>query len=544
VSRLAPAADRAKAMLAGFTLGQKAVVVVAVLALGLGAVAMGRWASQPAWAPLFSDLSGTDASAIVEQLTADGVQYRLASGGSTIMVPQSQVYDLRVSLAGKGLTSTNESSSYSVLDSQGMTATDLQQNIAYQRALQAELNRTLEAISGVKTALVHLAIPEKNVFTTQEEHPTASVLLALAPGTTLDRAQIRSVMYLVSGSVPGLSASDVTVTDAEGNLLSVREDGEGGGAGAAGDADKQTQAFEDAKSAAVQAMLDKVLGKGRAVVRVNAELNFDSSHTTSKRYVQETTLPPLAEATSSESYGGGSAGTGGALGQTWPTLVPGSGGAAGGNYVKVERTVNNAVGEVVNETKAAPGSVKRLSVAVVLDSKAAAAADPAQIQNLVSNAVGIDARRGDTVQVDEIEFDTTATETAAKELAEAQKAAQTAQYVDLGKKAGLGLLLLIAAILLLRRRKSKPEPVEAVATDLPQVLPPPEPVPPQAMIQTSEEERLAISAGALENRNVDPDALDPTLERELLRNEVAKFVDQQPEEIAAIVQGWLSQRKN
>ncbi|MDQ1287673.1 MAG: flagellar M-ring protein FliF [Actinomycetota bacterium] len=542
MSRLTPVVDRAKRMLAGFTLGQKAIVVLAVLALVLGAVALGRWVSQPTWSPLFSDLSAADASAIVEELTTEGVQYKLASGGSTIMVPRAQVYDLRVALAGKGLTNSSETSSYSVLDNQGMTATDFQQNIAYQRALEGELNRTLGAVTGVKTAIVHLAIPEKDVFTTVEDRPTASVLLSLAPGTALGRAQIRSVMHLVAGSVPGLNASDVTVSDAAGNLLSVREDGEAGTAGSAGDAEEQTQAFEDAKGTALQTMLDKVLGKGRAVVRVNAELNFDTNHTTSKTFVSQTGLPPIAEATSSESYSGANNGVGGALGQTWPTLSAGAGGAGGGNYVKVERTVNNPVGEVVSETKAAPGSVKRLSVAVVLDSKAAAGANTSQIQQLVANAVGIDPARGDTVQVDRLEFDTEAAAAAAKELAQAQAAAKTAQYVDLGQKAGVGLLLVILAFVFLRRRKRDLPQVEAVARDLPPMIvtPPPTATP---VILPSEEERLAIGAAALENRDIAPDALDPSLERELLRNEVSRFVEQQPDEIAAIVQGWLSQRK-
>lgn len=547
MSRFSSVTDRAKAMLAGFTSGQRAVVGVAVLALVLGAVFLGRWVSQPTWSPLFTNLSGSDANAIVEQLRTDNVQYQLTNGGTTILVPQARVYDLRISMAGKGLTNNSEDSSYSVLDEQGMTATDFQQNVAYQRALEGELGKTLKAITGVNTAIVHLAIPKKDVFADETDHPTASVLLALAPGTTLGRAQIRSIMHLVAGSVPGLDASDVTVSDASGTMLSVREDGEQGAVGAASEADQQTQAYEDAKSAAVQAMLDKVIGKGRTVVRVNAELSFDSSHTTSKTYVPQTGLSPIARATSSESYGALNGGAGGPLGQAWPSLTAGAGAGSGGTYVKVQETVNNPVGEVVNETKAAPGGVKRLTVAVVVDTKAAPGATAQQIQDLVANAVGLNPQRGDSVQVDRIEFDTAAAATAAKELAQARSAAKTAQYIDLGKKAGSVLLLLILAIVFLRRRKADPPRVEAVATDLPAVLSPtPALTPAQAqghLLQTSEEERLAISAAALEGREHEAEVLDPSLERELLRNEVAKFVDQQPEEIAAIVQNWLSQRQ-
>jgi flagellar M-ring protein FliF len=531
--------DRAKTMLAGFTIGQRAVVMVAVVGLAFGAFALSKWAAQPTWSPLFLNLSATDASAIVDQLKTDGVQYELTNGGTTIMVPQQQVYDLRISMAGKGLSNASDSSGYGILDQQGMTATDFQQNVAYQRALEGELAKTLKAINGVNTAIVHLAIPKKDVFTTEEDKPTASVLLALAPGTTLGRAQIRSVMHLVSGSVPGLDPSDVTVSDADGNMLSVREDGAAGAAGSASEADQQTQQFEDARTATLQQMLDKVLGKGQAVARVNAELNFDSSDTTSETYVTQTGVAPLAEATSSESYAAANAGAGGALGQTFPSLTPATGANGGGTYVKIEKTVNNAVGKVVNRTQAAPGGIKRLTVAVVVDSKATPQIDTTTVTDIVNEAIGIDSKRGDLLTVRSLPFDTKAAETAKKELSAAQSAAKTAQYVDLGKKAGIGLLVVLAAFFLLRRRKGSEAvtTVEAVATDL---------LPSQAqpaMLQSSLDEQLAISAAAREREIEKSDAIDPSLERELLRDEVAKFVDQQPEEIAAIVQGWLGQRK-
>jgi flagellar M-ring protein FliF len=529
-------------MLAGFTPGQRGVIAVAVVALVLGAVALSRWAAQPTWTPLFSNLSGTDASAIVDQLNSQGVPYQLESGGSTVMVPQAKVYDLRISLAGKGLPagSGGSDSSYSVLDKQGMTATDLQQNIAYQRALEGELDRTLGAITGVNTAIVHLAVPKKDVFTTDTEHPTASVLLQLSPGTTLIRSQVRSVMHLVAGSVPGLNPSDVTVTDGNGNLLSVREDGQDGGASAANENDLQTQAFEDSRSAQVQKMLDKVLGPGHAVVRVNAELNFDSSDTTSETYVTQSGVPPLSQATSSESYAAAAGGVGGALGQTYPSLTAGVGAGSGGNYVKVENTVNNAVGKVVGRTQSSPGGVKRLTVAVILDSASAANLNTTQIGQLVGNAVGFDQKRGDQVQVNALPFDTTTAKAAAKELTAAQSAARTTQYIDLGKKAGIGLLLVVAGLIAMRRRrKDAPPTVQATATDLPA------PLATSALAAPPSEQPLALSVAAMDALgSPDAEIVDPTLERERLRDEVARFVDQQPEEIAAIVQGWLGQRKN
>jgi flagellar M-ring protein FliF len=541
VNRLNQWGARARQLLAGFTPGQRGILLVAVLALALGTVALARWAAQPSWTPLFSGLSANDTSAIIDQLKSQSVPYQLANGGNTIMVPQEHVYDLRVAMAAKGLTSTTDGSGYSVLDRQGMTATDFQQNIAYQRALESELAKTLQAISGVNTAIVHLAIPKKDVFTTDAEHPTASVLLALAPGTTLGRAQIRAVMRLVAGSVPGLDPSDVTVSDANGNLLSVREDGQAGDVSAASEADQQTQAFDDAHSAQLQKMLDSVLGAGKSVVRVNAELNFDSTDTTSHTYVPQTGVSPLVQATSSESYLGATGAAAGALGQAYPSLTPGAGyGNGAGRYVHVTGNQTNAVGEVTQQTKSAPGGIKRLTVAVAVDSKATA--DIQTITSLVSNAVGINPGRGDTVQVNKITFDTTAATAAAKELQQAQAATRMAQYLDLGKKAGLVLLALIVLLVWRRRtRRATPPQVEAVASDLPgqTALLPGSGGP--GVLNTLEDQ-LAISAGARELA-AEGETLDPTLERELLRDEVARFVDQQPEEIAIIVQSWLGQRK-
>src|SRR4051794_974953 len=418
--------------------------------------------------PLFSNLSATDASAVVDQLKSQGVQYQLTGGGATVLVPEGQVYDLRVSLAGKNLPA-GDSGGWSILDQQGMTSTDFQQNVAYQRALEGELGKTLQAMQGVQSGIVHLAIPTKDVFSSDSDKPTASVLLALQPGVTLTKTQVRSVMHLVAGSVPGLDASDVTVSDANGDLLSTREDGAAGAASAASETDQQTAQFEDRMGQSVQQMLDRVLGPGHAVVRVNAQLNFDTTETTSQTYVVPSpSVPPLSEATSSESYNGAGAGAGGALGQTWPTLTATSGANGGGAYAKSDRTVDNAVGTVVTKAQAAPGSVKRLTVAVVLDS-AKSGVNPADIQQLVSNAVGLDAARGDNVQVSSVAFDTTAAKAAARQLAQADSAARTATFLDLAKKGAMGLAVLVVLFVAWRRRrKAEATRVHAVASDLPQ----------------------------------------------------------------------------
>lgn len=528
---MSAAVGRARTLAAGFTPGQRGVVLVAVIALVMGAIALTNWVAQPSWTPLFSQLSGSDASAIVEKLRSQNVEYQLTDGGGTILVPQSQVYDLRVSLAGEGLPANADGAGWDLLDKQGMTATDFQQTVAYERALEGELAKTIGAITGVRTAVVNLAIPERDVFAQEQDAPTAAVLVQLVPGTTLGKPQVRSITNLVAGSVPGLDPAKVTVSDGNGTLLNSPE-GTAGAASAADDADQQTAQYEDRMSSSVQQMLDRVLGPGRAVVRVSAQLSYDTRQTTREVYLASPTATPLSEATSRESYNGAAAGAGGRLGVISPSLTPLAGADTGGQYVKEDRTVNNAIGKEVTQEQAAPGTVERLSVAVVLDSSTVGAVDTTRIQALVASAAGIDPQRGDIVQVDKLPFDTAAVEAAKEKLDKAEASARTAQYVDMGQKAALVLLAVIAVIVVtMRRRKGAPAAVAVSASDLPEgVLMPPR-------LEAIAAERLReLGPGPVEEGSA------PNQERERMREQVASFVDSQPEEIAQLVQGWLAQR--
>jgi flagellar M-ring protein FliF len=521
---------RAKGFMAGFTPGQRSVVIVAVIALAMGAYALSRWVAQPSWAPLYGNLSGTDASAVVTQLGTDGVKYQLANGGATILVPQGQVASERIALMGKGLPAGTSTDGWSLLDKQGITATDFQQNVAYQRALEGELAKTLEAMNGVNTAIVHLAIPKKDVFSTETDKTTASVLLSMQPGTELTADQVRSITRLVGGSVAGLNPTDVMVTDQTGKMLSTPMDGAAGMAGAASQTDQATSEFENRMNNEVQRVLDQVVGVGHSVVRVNAALDFNNTDTTSESYAAASpTAPPLSAATVDESYSGGAASASGPLGQILPTpLVSGTPGA--GAYVRKQSTVNNSVDKTVQRIQTAPGSVKRMTVAVVLDAKTAAALNPGQIQQLVGNAVGLDPKRGDLVQVATLPFDTTAAAAAKAELGAAAKAQQTASYLDLAKKAGLGLLVVIVIIVMMRRRKKADAiMLEAMASDLP----------PATGLVLNSGAPAAIGSGAQLVLAAESD-----VSRDQMRDDVAALVDNQPDDVAQMLQGWLAERKS
>ncbi len=270
-----------------FSPGQKAVTIFAVVALVIGGYFFATWAGQPTYAPLFSGLTPVDANSIVDQLNTDGVPYKLTDGGTTIMVPDGQVYDERIKVSAAGLPSQGEAG-YELLDKQGVTTSEFMQQITYRRALEGELSKTIKSIDGVKTAAVHLAIPEKDVFTDDTQKPTASVLVDT--GTrSLTSGQVQSVVHLVASSVEGLDPANVTVVGANGKVLSASDDSSG--ADGAGDGASATTAYEQRLNGALQKLLETVLGPNHSVVQVTADLDFDSTETKTQRYVADPTTP-------------------------------------------------------------------------------------------------------------------------------------------------------------------------------------------------------------------------------------------------------------
>ena len=209
-----------------FTTGQKVVAVVGTVALLLAGFMIFKWASTPSYAPLYSNLSSTDASAVIDKLDSQGVPYKLTNGGNTVMVPKDKVYATRISLSGEGLPSSSDSG-YSILDKQSLSTSQFQEQTNFKRAMEAELSKTVEALNGVQTAVVHLALPEKQVFSDSQEPATASVLVSTRPGADLSAEEVQAITNLVASSVDGLDPDKVTVADAAGHVLS-SADGAGG----------------------------------------------------------------------------------------------------------------------------------------------------------------------------------------------------------------------------------------------------------------------------------------------------------------------------
>ncbi|GGM60950.1 flagellar basal-body MS-ring/collar protein FliF [Dactylosporangium sucinum] len=520
-----------------FTPGQKAVTIFAVVALAIGGYFFATWAGRPTMAPLFSNLQAADASAIVDRLNAEGVTYSLTDGGSTILVPNDQVYALRISMSGAGLPAQGEAG-YALLDNQGIMTSEFMQQVTYRRALEGELGKTIQSIDGVNSATVHLAIPQKDVFTDEQQPPTASVLVNTG-NKPLSGDKVTSIVHLVSSSVEGMAPSAVTVVGANGKVLSTGDD-DGGGSGPESTG-AQTGAYEQRLNKALQTMLDTVVGPGHSVVNVTADLDFDNTETKTQRYVADPAVPPLSESKQSEQYtGGNGVPVGGVLGPDNIQVPNGTGAGGDGQYQQTTETRNNAVGMVTETRKTAPGAVKKLAVAVIVDSSKARI-DEAQLQQLVSSAVGLDATRGDQIAVSSMAFDTSAAQaeaSAAAEAAKGQQAQVQQQYIQMGSIVlALLILLIIAALAQRKRRKRERQKLTEEQNAALEEM--------QAAIEAARA-KLALEGGggsggapALEGGGAPGDEFD----RDGKFRDLTTMVEKQPDEVAQLLRGWLADRR-
>lgn len=427
------------AALRQFTPGQITAIVIGILALIAAAVLLLRVTASP-MTPLYSNLSSEDAVAISQELDARGTAYELTLAGTQILVAPADVSPARLAISAAGLPA-DANSGYSLLDQQGMTTTQFMQNVTFQRALEGELDTTIEGIDGVRSATVHLAIPAQSVFTQASDKPTASVLVVMGGGKTLSGEQVQAITNLVASSVPGLMADKVTVTDSSGTLLS------GGGASGAASVE-QASRIESGLVASAQAMLDKVLGPGVSNVSVNADLEFDERKTTTQEYSYPSQIPALTSQTNTETYTAtdNSAISGPVVGQ--PPAVIGNGSTTDNQnqYEKTSGTQSNPINSTVTERVGAPGTIRRLTVAVLVDA-AVPAATVAEIEGLVSSAVGLDAARGDAIKVSQVPFDTKVADAAKAEAAAAVAAEQSGAIFNIARQAGIALLVLAVLIL-------------------------------------------------------------------------------------------------
>lgn len=447
------------------------VAVLTFIILAVGAVsAAAFFATRPSYAVLYSNLQDDDAAHIVAKLKEQKVTYRLAANGNAIEVPDNQVHELRLAMAGQGLPQGGNVG-FEIFDRSQLGLSEFGEKLNYQRALQGELARTIAQLDPVQYARVHIVMPRERLYANAQEQASASVVLRLRPGAHLQAGQVRSITNLVSSAVEGLQPQAVTVVDTSGALLSADAElsGEGSGAGAAAVRLRLRREYEREIERNVQSMLDRVLGPGRAVVRASATINFDKHETEQENFqpVGEGTGVLESQQQKTEVYQGG-AGMSGASGIPGTAsniaLAPAtSGGGSGGhdNYQRTETVSQYRVSRKIERTTVEPGQVERLSVAVFVDGNLESPQRDA-VEKAVVSAAGIDTKRGDEVVVEAVPFDTTVAAQQDKEGAAQQR---RELMWSIGKNGAAVLLLIVFLVMTRSFFKVKPagdeEPVIA-----------------------------------------------------------------------------------
>ncbi|MGA0584395.1 MAG: flagellar basal-body MS-ring/collar protein FliF, partial [Castellaniella sp.] len=417
--------------------------------LGLGAaivallVVATLWMREPEYRALFSNVEARDGGAIVSVLNQRNIPYKFADNGATILVPADQVYALRLQLAEQGLP-RGGSVGFELLDEPKFGASQFSEQITYQRALEGELARSIEALQPVKSARVHLAIPRQSLFVREREAPTASVLLTLYPSRSLSESQVSAIAWLVSSSVPKLNAESVSIVDQDGHLMSSA----GGEAGMDSTRRNFINDIEQRTTQRILTLLNPIVGPGNVRAQVSATVDFSQREQTSEVYrpnetpgtaairskqtsdsAQNGMLPPtgvpgalsneppanatapIQTAAANQGAQAPAAGTPGAAAQTGGSATVNGAPAPGATRqgqgsVRNDATVNYEVDRTISHVKHELGSLQRLSVAVVVNYRdkdgEAAPLDSAEMDDinaLVKQAMGYSADRGDTLSV-------------------------------------------------------------------------------------------------------------------------------------------------
>ena len=407
-----------RALWSGLTALQRVVLFGAAVGLVVAFAGVLLWAGSPEYAVLYSRLASDDAGEVVARLKADKVPYELRDGGATVVVPASQVHDLRLTLAGAGIPQGGVVG-FEIFDKSGFGMTDFAQKVNYTRALEGELTRTIRRIEGVEGARVHLVLPERRLFEEQSAPATASVVLQMRGSRRLGAKQVQGVVHLVASSVEGLGPDHVTVVDNRGNVL-YQQSGDEAGMLASTQLEFKRGYEKDVESR-VRQMLEQVLGQGSAVVQVAAVFDFDRVQETSETFDPQGAVVRSEERVSETASGGsGPSGTPGVASNVGDADQAAGGGPGASSSNRETETVNYEVSKTTTRTEKGPGTLKRLSVAVAVDGTyrepregevgpdkvfvPRTAEALGQMRSLVEKAVGFDSARGDAVEVTSIPF--------------------------------------------------------------------------------------------------------------------------------------------
>jgi flagellar M-ring protein FliF len=510
-------------------------VVGAGVAIGVVSLLwMSREAEQSV---LYAHLTMDDAAAMTSKLKEMGVPYRLEGDGTTILVPAPMVHDMRLRLASEGLP-RGGGAGFELFDQRNFGMTEFMQKLNYRRALQGELSRTISQLDAVHSARVHIVLPEKSLFLEQQDKPTASVVLKLAPGRRLTPEQIRGIAHLVASSVEGLSAEAVTLVDHNGEQLR-QEVQDPSRLSLSEEQQAYQQTLERGLERRAQSLLARAIGKDKVLVRVSAELDFQRIERAEERYDADN--PAVRSEQRSKEVGTGPG--------FWAIGVPGvrsnvTGGAEaekqGTNTASREsETINYEVSKVVSKIVAPSGEIKRLSVAVLVDGAYQPGAQPgettyvprteeelAKFRDIVKSAVGYNEARGDRVEIANIPFEIQADPEEAAMAAEARRAF----WLQIGRYGAYVVLGVLCLLFVVRPLLAWIMTAGATETMLPRTVQ-------ELEADTGAGEMLPEAAGVMGQLSEGREAVKPTGQQ--LRTQLAEFVTSEPERAAELLRTWL-----
>ncbi|MHC4757261.1 MAG: flagellar basal-body MS-ring/collar protein FliF [Planctomycetota bacterium] len=487
----------------------RALLLAVLLTFGLVGGLLFHWARKPDMRLLYHSLSRDEASQIAEKISSKGVQYKLEDGGTTIYVPDDQVYQLRLDMAKEGLP-TGEHLGYKLFDSEKIGVSPFVQNVNLQRALQDEIGRSIEMIEGVSSARVHIVDAEESLFESEEDEPTASVILQIQPGHKLSALNIDAITHLVAGSVDRLEPDNVTVVDSEGRLLTDDFDDNMIASGADSVQDYRER-IENNLSRKVEEMLNVVLGPGRASVKVSAIIDMKSIDSVKESY--ETQKVAKKEEIKQKKVKDPAQ----AAGEGEPTIP---GGSTQDDTIITEYYVP----KTIVRTTDLPGEITSLKVAAVVDltrdqtastadgtetteSQAAQIMQLTEVENLIKNALGL--TTADSLTVVQADFYKPVIPV------DIEEPSSTGRYLAIAKQASLGIMAICALLVfkIFGGAKSKAG-TETAGQQLPQG---------QAAAG------LLPAAGGNESL--------------VLRRQIATAMQDNPEQVKSLFMNWLTEQE-
>lgn len=452
--------------------GRKIMLMLGAAAIIAVMAAVWLWGQQPTYRVLFANFSDRDGGAIVAELEKMNIPYKYAEGGGALLVPANRVHDARLKLAAQGLPKGGNVG-FELMENQKLGASQFLEQVNFQRAMEGELARSIESLSAVQAARVHLAMPKDSIFVSEQKQPTASVLLNLHSGRVLDAQQVSAIVHLVASSVPELSPKNVTIVDQNGNLLSDTTRTANAN-GMDPSQIKYVQDYQQSVAKRIESIISPIVGAENVRAEATADMDFSRSEQAVESYKpnQAPDVMAIRSQQTSESQNGSASPSGvpGALTNqppapaTAPITAPGqkpaavAAPAAPTINTHKDSTVNYEVDKTIQYVQKAGGGLKRLSVAVVVNyrktvdktgkvaMKPLSPAEITQITNLVKEAMGYNQARGDTLNVVNSSFASPPPETIPDVPLWKQP-----QTIDLTMQTGKYLLMAVALLLLYLR---------------------------------------------------------------------------------------------